>query len=261
MANQSIQKAAAILSLFSLSRSRLKLAQIAKEMNLPLATTHGLVRTLVEEGFMSQIPETREYRLGIRLNELGAIQMASLDINQRAVLPSTYLARETGLVVHVAVFERDAIVVTYSTSPLTDNHGIAVYLGTRVPTYCSSIGRAILAFLPREEVLTHFARVEMVPYTPHTVTDPEKILAELDATRLRGYSVVRQELANNLCSIGSPVFGPSGELTGGISLNAHPVEFREEAVEEMGRRVVATAAQISSHATSWYEPRFRPDST
>ena len=261
MANQSIQKAVAILSLFSLSRSKLKLAQIAKEMDLPLGTAHGLVRTLVDEGFMSQIPETREYRLGIRLNELGAIQMASLEINQRAALPSMYLARETGLVVHVAVFERDAIVVTYSTSPLTDHHGIAVYLGTRVPTYCSSIGRAILAFLPREEVLSHLTRLELVPYTPHTVTDLGKILAELDATRQLGYAVVQQELASNLCSIGSPVFGVTGEIMGGISLNAHPIEFKKEDVEDLGRRVVATAAQISSHATSWYEPRFRSDPT
>lgn len=261
MANQSIQKAAAILSLFSLSRPKLKLAQIAKDMNLPLATTHGLVRTLVEEGFMSQVPETREYRLGIRLNELGAIQMAALEINQRAAIPAAYLARETGLVVHVAVFERDAIVVTYSTSPLMDGHGLAVYLGTRVATYCSSIGRAILAFLPKEEVLTHLARVEIVPYTPYTVTDRERIFAELDATRRRGYAVVQQELASTLCSIGAPVFGTGGEIMGGISLNAHPIDFKGQDVEELGRQVVATAAQISTHAAGRYEPRFRSGTT
>lgn len=259
MANQSIHKAAAILSLFSLSRPKLKLAQIAKQMNLPLATAHGLVRTLVDEGLMSQIPETREYRLGIRLNELGAIQMASLEINQKAGLPSTYLAQETGLVVHVGVLERDAIVVTYSTSPLMDRHGMVVYLGTRAPTYCSSIGRAILAYLPKEELLMHFARIEIVRYTPYTITDQEKIHAELDLTRRRGYAVVQQELASDLCSIGAPVFGATGQLMGGISLNAHPLEFKEKDIEELGRKVVATAAQISNHAAARYEPRFRSD--
>lgn len=260
MSNQSIQKAVAILSLFSLSRPKMKLAEIAKEMNLPLATCHGLVRTLVDEGLMSQIPETREYRLGLRLNELGAIQMASLEINQRAAIPSAYLARDTGFVVHVAVFERDAIVVTYSTSPLTDRHGIVMYLGTRVPSYCSSIGRAILSFLPREEVLAHLGRVEIVPYTPYTVTDRQAILAELEATRERGYAVIRQELASTLCSIGAPVFGAKGEIMGGISLNIHPADFREEDVEALGRRVVCTADQISVPGSARYEPRFRSGS-
>jgi len=260
MANHSIQKAVAVLSLFSLSRSKMKLAHIARELNLPLATVHGLVSTLVEEGLMSQIPETREYRLGLRLNELGAIQMASLEINQRAAIPSAYLARETGFVVHVAVFERDAIVVTYSTSPMTDRHGLAMYLGTRVPSYCSSIGRAVLAFLPREEVLAHLGRVETVPYTPYTVTDREKILAELDAIILRGYSVVRQELASTLCSIGAPVFGAKGEIMGGISLNIHPDDFKEEELEMLGRRVIMTADQISVPGAARYEPRFRTGS-
>jgi DNA-binding IclR family transcriptional regulator len=259
MANQSIQKAIAILSLFSLSRPKLKLAQIAKEMNLPLATAHGLVRTLVDERLMAQYPETKEYRLGLRLNELGAIQMASLEINQRAAVPSAYLARETGFVVHVAMFERDAIVVTYSTSPLTDKHGIAVYIGTRVPTYCSSIGQAVLAFLPREEVLAHLNRVEIVAYTPYTVTDREIILAKLDATRELGYAVVRQELSTNLCSIGAPVFGANSDIMGGISLNIHPSDFKAEDVEDLGRRVIATADQVSSQSAARYEPRFRSD--
>lgn len=257
MSNQSIKKAVSILSLFSLSRPKMKLAEIAKEMSLPLATVHGLVRTLVGEGLMSQIPETREYRLGLRLNELGAIQMASLQINQRAAIPSAYLARDTGFVVHVAVFERDAIVVTYSTSPLTDRHGIAMYLGTRVPSYCSSIGRAILSFLPEKEVLAHLGRVELIPYTPYTVTDLEAILAELEAIRQQGYAVVRQELASTLCSIGAPVFGFNGDIMGGISLNIHPADFKEEEVEGLGRRVITTADQISLHHTTRYEPRFR----
>jgi len=252
MAIQSIQRAVEMLALFSLSRPRLKVAQIAKELDLPVGTAHGVVRTLVEMGLMRQDPHSKEYGLGLRLLEFGTIQMGTLEINQKAAVPARYLARDTNLVVHIGVFEWDALIVTYSTSPLMSREN-RPFLGMRLPVYCTSIGRAILANLPDSDAESYLERVDRVQYTPKTLTDSRKIIEELKNTRQIGYSVVIQELLLTLCSMGAPILGANGEVVGGISLNGDPNIMQQAGFPALGQTLMETAAEISNSFGYSYE--------
>ncbi len=241
-----------MLSLFSLSRPQLKIVQIASEMGLPVGTAHGIVRTLVEMGLMSQDPHSKEYGLGLRLLEFGTIQMGTMEINQKSSVPARYLARDTNLVVHIGVFEWDSLIVTYSTSPLMSREN-RPFLGMRLPVYCTSIGRAILANLPGAEVRSHLERIERIQYTPKTLTDNDAILAELETTRQRGYSIVVQELLLTLCSMGAPILGPKGVVLGGISLNGDPNMMQGVGLQALGQTLMETAAEISNSFGHSYE--------
>lgn len=246
MSNQSIKRAAEILSLFSLHRPQLKVSQIAKELKLPVGTVHGLVRTMVETGFLVQGEGSREYRLGLRLIELGATEMATLDINQKAAIPVNYLAHETGFVARVGVIDRQTVVITYSSFPMTRGP-TGPDLGTPVPVHCSSIGRSIMAFLPPDEACELISKIKFAKYTPHTLSTPEELEAELGATRQRGYSLVRNELVLNLISIGAPVFGPNRNPVGGISISADPYRLTDSELTKYARMVMDTASQISTY--------------
>ncbi len=246
MPNQSIQRGARILSLFSYSRPRLKVSQIAREIGLAVGTAHGLVRTLEQEGFLSQDPRTREYRLGMRLHELGSIHLATLEINQKAAIPLSYLARETGLVGRLGVLERGVIVVTLDTLPLSKS-SVAPFVGAAAPAYCTSMGRAILAQLPEDELLAYLDRVKLVKYTPRTITDRQALLEEIAITRQRGYSLSLQEFLVNLDSVGAPIFTQGGQVTGGLSLNGEPRLVSEANLQDLARRVMDTAGEVSRH--------------
>lgn len=232
--------------MFSYSRPRLKVSQIAREIGLAVGTVHSLVRTLEQEGFLSQDPRTREYRLGMRLHELGSIHLATLEINQKAAIPLSYLARETGLVGRLGVLERGVIVVTLDTLPLSKS-SVTPFVGAAAPAYCTSMGRAILAQLPEEELLAYLDRVKLVKYTTRTIVDRQALLEEIAITRQRGYSLSLQEFLVNLDSVGTPIFSQGGQVAGGLSLNGEPRLVSEANLQDLARRVMDTASEVSRH--------------
>lgn len=244
MSNQSIARAAKILSMFSLMRPQLKVSYIAREMELPVGTVHGIVRSMVENGLLTQGDDGREYRLGLRLLELGALEMATLEINQKAAIPANYLAHETGFIVRVGVIDQSTVIITYSSLPMTRGP-TGPDLGTPVKAHCSSIGRSVMAFMPEEKLKELLDQTEFVKYTPHTISDRESLVAELSATRARGHSVVVDELLLNLTSIGAPIFGQDGFPVGGISVNADSFRLTDPEIKKYARLVMDTAAQIS----------------
>ncbi len=260
MANQSIQRAAQIMALFSYARPRLRVTQIAREVGLAVGTVHGLVRTLEQEGFLSQDQQTREYRLGMRLHELGSIHMATLEINQKAAIPLSYLARETGLVGRVGVLERGAIVVTLDTLPLS-TASVAPFIGAAAPAFCTSMGRAILASLPTGELEDYFRRASLVKYTPKTVVDRQALTTELEATRQRGYSLSLQEFLPNLDSVGAAITGEGGRVVGALSLNGEPKLVSEADMAGLAQKVMDTAGEISRYLGHYryLEPRFQKE--
>ena len=258
MANQSIQRAAKILSLFSYTQPLLGVSRIAKELNLPVGTVHGLIRTLETEGFMAQDRRTRKYRLGMRLHELGSMHLATLELNQKATIPLSYLSRDTGLVGRLGVLERDVLVVTLDTSPL-GNGSVAPYVGAAAPAYCTSMGRAILAFMPVEEAKAHLERVKLVKYTHRTLADPKALLAELAETKKRGYSLSKEEFLLNLESIGAPIFDETGGVCGALSLNGEPQRISRGDLPALARKVLNMASEISRYIGhyQYLDPRFK----
>ena len=93
---QSVNRALSLICLFTHGSPRLGITEISKAMGLPKPTVHGLVRTLVKQGFVQQDPQTRKYRLGLKIYELGIVLAGSLDINQRGAGVAYQLASQTG---------------------------------------------------------------------------------------------------------------------------------------------------------------------
>ena len=174
---------------------------------------------------MIQDAVSKEYRLGQKLNILGAVQRATLELNQKASAPINYLFRQVGLECRVGVFYQDMVLITTTTGHMASTAGIA-YTGPLLPTYCSALGRAILSCLSPKQVKAHFQKIELIAYTPNTVTDPEIINKELEETRQRGYSLELQEVTMNMESVGAPILGAGTaagrrNLPGGVAV---PVE-------------------------------------
>ena len=85
MAIQSVQRAMKILGLFSIAKPRLGITEISNALGLHKATIQGLVRTLFEEGFLAQDPETKKYALGLKIYEMGVVLAGTLEINQKSL--------------------------------------------------------------------------------------------------------------------------------------------------------------------------------
>lgn len=215
---QSVDRALSLICLFTHDSPSLGITEFSKALGLPKPTVHGLVRTLMKQGFVKQDPQTRKYRLGLRIYELGIILAGNLDINQRGAGLAYQLAKQTGLVSRIAIWDRDSALLTVNIEPRS-HLLFAHQIGPRIPAYCSALGKALLAFLDPGELRGYFDRVKLKPFTANTITQKKQFQKELEETRRRGYSIDREENALGLACIGVPIFGVGGRLEGAISVS------------------------------------------
>jgi|Deesub1362B_J571_1020462.scaffolds.fasta_scaffold12811_3 DNA-binding IclR family transcriptional regulator len=244
MSIQSVERALDILELFSPSRRRLGISEISREMGLPKTTVHGLVTTLCKRGFLHRDPDTRKYELGLKLYELGAVLASCLEVNQRSAPFVQRLAREVRLMARVALWDGDTALVTLSVHPRSRALQFP-QIGPRIPGYCSAIGKAVLAFLPPEELKAYLRRNRLVRYTPRTITEEEQLLQELDNTRMRGYALDRGEIVSGLACIGAPIRRSDGQPIASISVSGDPRRILGETLETLAERLLHTAEEVS----------------
>ena len=247
MAVQSVTRAANILKLFSRSRRSFKLSEIAAELNLNTPTVHGLVSTLEQAGFLSQDPRTREYLLGTSLYELGAYFAARLDINIHASGHIHRLAQRTNATARIGIWDNDTVLITLFAFPeagvnSVDNFAPRIF---RIMPYCTALGKAIMAYLSKEELQNYLAKGNREKLTKNTLTTSDEILAELEIIRESGYAINRGELSPGRAAIAAPIWGAGKKLEGAVSIPVKTVELNEENINQLTNEVIHTAMEIS----------------
>jgi IclR family transcriptional regulator, KDG regulon repressor len=250
---QSIDRAVTLLLLFTRSRPKLGITEISQDLGLAKGTVHGLVRTLSRAGFLQQDPESRKYRLGLKIYELGMILAGTLDINEKSLAPTSQLANRTGLTAKIAIWDGNSALLVLQIDPRA--HSLFTQqIGPSIPGYCSAVGKAILAQLEPEELDAYLDRTPLVPYTSKTITDRTELLEDLGETRQRGYSVDREETVLGFDCIGAPIFGRGGEIGGAISLSGSAEQIfpkQKEKTEALTKQLLVTAAEISRSLGHW----------
>ena len=220
LAIQSVQRAIDILFHFSLSQPSLAIGELSRLMGLPKATVHGLVRTLLENDLLLQDPETRRYRLGYKILELGAIMGNTLEINRKAAEPLYTLARRTRLEARLAIWDGNSALLTMGAA--LRSQAFFTQIGPRMPAYCSASGRVFLAYLAGEALEDYLGRTKLARYTPATITDPDQLQRELERTRAKGYATNREELRRGVVAFAAPVFDGKGSVVAAISVSVTP---------------------------------------
>jgi IclR family KDG regulon transcriptional repressor len=242
MSIQSVHRAIQMLCLFSVDKPYLGITEISRALGLHKATVQNLVRTMVEDGFLRQDPDTRKYQLGLRLYELGFILEETLEINQKASDLAHQLAAKTHHLVRIAILDADEALITLHAYPRTRPF-IFRHFGPHVPLYCTALGKALLAFLGKDEIDAYVERVTFIPYTSNTITQKDRLLKELEETKQRGFSINREEHLMASTSIGAPIFGKEGRITASIALTGDPRNILEN--ETFSRELVVSASWIS----------------
>ena len=239
---QAVERAFRLLEV--LARNDGGVSELARATGLHKATVHRLLRTLRELGFVELGPDGSRYRLGLRLLELGGRVLARLDLRDVARPYLTELRDRTRLTVHMAILDGTEVVyIEKLDSPA--NLRMASFVGMRSPAYCTALGKAILAFLPDEEIEAVLARTRLVPRTPNTITARDALLAELAATRARGYAIDNVENEEGIRCVGAPVHGHTGKVVAAISVSGPIFSVTMDGIESLGLLVAEVAKQIS----------------
>ncbi len=244
MSIQSVERAIDIINAIADKRGPLGLVELSQLLNLPKTTIFSLVKTLRKKGFLLQDPSSKKYGLGFALFELGAIQMAELEIQRVASPLLDQLANNLDLECRLGVWHQKSVIVTQHAHPFSKNRPPG-QIGPRIPAYCTALGKAILAHLPAEDLEDYLNTVELIGYTPATITDAKKLRKQLQAIQKQGYSVADGELVLYRLAIGAPIFGPERQIEGAISIGLDPQQAALPKMDILSSQLLRTAHELS----------------
>lgn len=240
----SVRTAARTLRAFSEADTELGVAELARRLGISKSTAHRVLATLAAERLLEQDPATGRYRLGLALYELGSAVSAHVDLHAASLPVLTTLRHRTGEMVHVAVL--DGLEVVY-VERLESHRLMPLFrrVGHRLPAHVTSSGKALLAHLPRPDLLARLEGHTLVARTPRTITSPTVLLNELDRVAGRGWASNIEEGELGISSVGAPVRGPDGAVIAAVSVVGDAGRLRGGALSQAVSLVVEAADVIS----------------
>jgi DNA-binding IclR family transcriptional regulator len=238
-------QALAILRLLGRQAGPIPAAVVVRELALPRSTVYHLLATLVDEGFVTHLPEDRRYALGIAAYELGTGYSRQAPLQRLARVPLAELVDRVGHTAHLAVQHgREVIYVIEERAP--GRPPLVTDVGVRLPAQLTASGRAILAALPAAQIRALFpdpsAFVLRTGIGPRSMSALRALLVNV---RRRGHAVEDGEVSPGWASVAAAILDHSGHPVAGLAVtfpSAGPPAAQRERVAE---RVARTAATLT----------------
>ncbi|WP_265500015.1 DNA-binding transcriptional regulator KdgR [Paracoccus beibuensis] len=254
---QKTENAAAVLKVFAVLESlagerRAALADIAQRAMTSKTTAHRLLQTMVDLGYVEQEPETEKYGLTLKLFGLGArVLRGQEDLLRACDREMGKLSRATGESINLGVMDdfdqRVAYIHKYDSAYTLSMQST---LGKRNPLHSTSLGKALLAFRDEDEIRERLSRMELTRLAPRTITDRDRLLAELTDTRARGFAEEIEESEAGVRCMAAPVLDHTGKSVAAISIAFPLVRFDETRRPEYVR-LVTDAGRAASAALGY----------
>jgi len=213
----SLARGLAVIRAFTQQRRHLTIAQLSQRTGIPRAAVRRCLYTLSRLGYVAS-DDGRAYALRPRILALGHAYLSSTPLAIAVQPLLDQITSDLHESSSMAVLEGDDILYIARSSTTMRVMSIDLGIGSRLPAYCTSMGRVLLAGLPEPELKAHLARVKLVRLTGRTVATPDELMTVLKTVRRDGYSVVDQELEIGLRSIGVPVVDRDGRPVAAINI-------------------------------------------
>ena len=220
------------------------LTDLANRTGLNISTCHHLLATLIKRGFAAKVPGRRLYALGPRICFLSHACL-QVDLPRRAQPYLEAINRATGETVHLAALQGDTISVL---AVREARHAVRVdtgKLGKVEAAHATSIGKAILAWLPEDEIQRILAG-GLKRFTEHTITDMPALLESLRKVRRNGYAIDREEHLPGVICVGAAIRDQVGTVIGAISASTPKMRADDEHVALMRDEINAATRALSA---------------
>ena len=246
---EGLDRVVAILDLLGESDNSLSLAEICRHMDLHKSTAHRALMALERTGLIERAPSHR-YRLGLKLYDMGNRAVEQIDLRARVHPYLRKLALRVGHTVHLGVLHRTRVVYIDKIEPINRNVCISSRTGTSNPVYSTSLGKAILAFLPPGEAEKTISAVQFVALTPKTLISPEELMNALARVRRRGFSVDDEEMELGTRCVGAPIFDVAQNAVAAVSVSGPASRLTAQCVPLIAEHLMRCCQEISSGLAS-----------
>jgi len=239
-----LERAVSVLEILSESQTPLSLSEICRRMNLHKSTAHRSLMVLERSSLIERTPENR-FRLGLKLYELGNRAVEQIDLRARVYPFLRRLAMDVRETVHLGVLQKTSVVYLDKVEP---NRRICMSskTGSSNPVYCTSLGKAMLAFQPEETIAKIVSSIRFTRYTPKTLCSREKLFEHLETVRRRRYAFDDEEIELGVRCIGAPIFNEDRWAIAAVSISGPTSRITAQNVRAMAQQVLTCCREISA---------------
>jgi IclR family transcriptional regulator, pca regulon regulatory protein len=242
---QSVVKAAKVMETLADAGKPLSLSQIAETVGMGLPTAYRFLRTLEFLEWVERIPELKQYRIAPRVVRFAHSFFDNSDLWSLAHQHLIQARRQYNETFNLSILdERDILYIDrVKTRKIVD---INLEIGSKLPAFCTSMGRVLLASLPRAKARRLLERSARTAFTRHTIIDTTILMTILDAVRTQGYAINSGEMAPELLSVAAPVRNLDGQVVAAVNMAVNADHYDRSAVETtLIPAAISVAARIS----------------
>jgi len=247
--SQSLERGLAILAFFTPGQPDRRLADIADGLGLSRSTTHRYATTLVALGYLEQV-NSRKYRLGLKVTDLGMSVLNSTGLREHAHPYLEELRQRTSYTTNLAVLDGPEILYVDRARSFRRGQSkidLGLHPGSRLPAYCTAMGKLLLANLPESEQGELIDEMKLTKRGPNTITSKRALRDELDDVKDAGFAVNDEELAPELYAIAAPVRNGARDVVAAVNLAAHSTMISLSGlVGALTPHLVSTADRVSA---------------
>jgi DNA-binding IclR family transcriptional regulator len=218
-------------------------AEISRKLQIPKSSASYILRTLEKRGYLNRDSASARYRVGLKVLSLSRGALSGIDVREVALPIMRHLMEKTSLTCHLAILDGPEAVYIEKVEP-TGFIRMDTWVGRRMRVHATSVGKALVAYIPQQRLEQILSERSMEKRTPKTITTLPRLLKELEKVRTQGYAVDDEE--NNLGArcLGAPVFNQQGAIEASLGLsgtinqvNAQTMPRIIEALKDAARHV------------------------
>jgi IclR family acetate operon transcriptional repressor len=239
-----VERALNILEAAAQRRDGLTNSEISRKLGIPKSSASYILRTLERRGYLRRDAETARYRLGLKILSLGGDAQGNLDLADVALPFMRALGEKIHLTVHLAVLDQgEAVYIEKVEAP--GFFKVNTWVGRRMFLHSTSVGKCLMAWLPKQEVETIVKQHGLKKRTPETITNMTKLLAELEHVKQAGYAVDDEENSLGARCLGAPIFDATGNVTAAIGASGTLTQMDESSMPKIVEALKETARRVS----------------
>lgn len=239
-----LDRALTVLEVIAKSKAGLTLSDLVLETGLPKSSAHCLLITLQRRGYLHRNEKNSRYMLDLKLFTLANMALGGMKLRDQAAPFLKALMEKTRLTTHLAILNQQEAAVVAKFEP-PGVFRLATWIGKRMDMHCTALGKALIAYLPQEQLDRIIKEHGLPRHNDNTLCSLRKLKDDLARTVQRGYAIEEEEDEIGFCCIGAPIFHPERQPIASISISGTMSQITSEDLTRLGRSVVETARSIS----------------
>jgi DNA-binding IclR family transcriptional regulator len=239
-----VERALNILENVAHRRDGLTNSEISRKLAIPKSSASYILRTLERRGYLRRDAGSGRYCLGLKILSLGGDAQSNLDIADVALPFMRSLVERVHLTAHLAVLDQgEAVYIEKVEAP--GFFKVNTWVGRRMFLHSTSVGKALLAWLPKQEMEGIVRQHGMKKRTPKTITTMTRLLADLELVRTQGYALDDEENSIGARCLGAPIFDAAGNVAAALGVSGTLTQVDEENLPKIVEVLKETTRRIS----------------